>query len=82
MNVEVEISGATTRLQCSAAKIHCVIDADDGDDDNNDDDDDIDEDVDDIDDGDNDDDVDEGDAQPGSKIANPTLIGCDDYNDS
>ena len=30
----------------------------------------------------NDHDVDEGDAEPGSQIANPTLNGCDDYNDS
>ena len=35
MNVEVEISGATTRLHCSVATIHWVIDIDD-DDDNND----------------------------------------------
>ena len=55
MNVEVEISGATTRLRCSAAKFHCVIDADDGDYNDDDDEDDVDDDEDeDVDDNDDD----------------------------
>ena len=36
MNVEVEISGATTHPHCPVATIHCVIDNDDEDDDDGD----------------------------------------------